>query len=74
MKLAIVLAVIVLPPMLLGWAMLRVAAEVDERMANFDDDDVYCPRCDGTDLFGWGEDSWSACNGCKMLFKQGEPT
>jgi len=53
-------------------SLCRAAASVEQ--ADFDDDDAYCPRCDGTDLFGWGEDSWLACNGCKMLFKQGETT
>ena len=39
-----------------------------------DDDDVYCPHCDSTDLDDWGEPGWWSCRPCQMLFEIKEPT
>lgn len=70
--LLIVAAVIVAPPLVLGWSLCRAAARGDYDPADIDD--VFCPTCDGTDLDDWGEPGWWACRDCKMLFNFKEPT
>ena len=68
----LIVAVIVVPPLVVGWSLCRAAA-LGDLMLDADDADAYCPYCDGTDLDDWGEPGWWSCRPCQMLFEIKEP-
>ena len=52
-------------------SLCKAAARYDG--ANFDDLDLYCPHCDSTDIYDWGEGDWYACHSCRLMFQWPEP-
>lgn len=56
-RLLIALAVIVAPPVVVGWSLCRAAAQGDCEPGSIDDD--ICDNCDGLlDEFQWCEPCW----------------
>ena len=47
----------------------RLVKACDFQPGCFDDLDLYCPHCDSTDIYDWGEGDWYACHSCRLMFQ-----